>query len=283
MSDPMSDAIDQQPAFPPQELSFTERWAVRLMSKMNRPGWLQNIGLLWGRYVSQQLVKAIYLRRLRTHFDERLATIPREASILIVANHRTFYDLFVIATALRLRTKHRLGVPSVFPVRSPFFYDNPLGVLICLLFSGGCMYPPVFRDERKTRLNPVGVEAMRWLVRQPRVALGIHPEGHRVKRPHPYELDPPKRGVGALIEGASEGLYVLPVFVEGLDNSMGRELKRAVKGRKAAPINVWWGEPVRAATMQGSQEELATQAHALIQALAHTARDAQSAQAEERS
>jgi hypothetical protein len=87
--------------------------------------------------------------------------------------------------------------------------------------------------------------------------------------------------VGALIEGASEGLYVLPVFVEGLDNSMGRELKRALKGRGAAPINVWWGEPVRAVTLHGSQEELAAQAHALIQDLAYVARDAQEANAQE--
>jgi 1-acyl-sn-glycerol-3-phosphate acyltransferase len=262
----------EQPSYPAQRLRLTERAALALMERLNRPGWLQKVALLWGRHISQRLVQAIYLRRLCTFYDERLEGVPSDASVLIVANHRTFYDLFVIATALRVRSAHRLGVPSVFPVRSPFFYDNPLGVILCLFFSGGCMYPPVFRDERKHELNPVGVEVMRWLLTQPKVCLGIHPEGHRSKQPDHYTLEPPKRGVGVLLSDPSPNLYVLPVFVEGLNNSFGVELKRAFKGRSAEPVKVWWGEPVRAQELSGEPEALASHAHALIQTLADHAK-----------
>ena len=261
-----------QPHFPPHLLTLTERIAIKVGEAINRPGWVQRVAVLYGRYFCQQLVKLIYARRFRVEGIDLLRHIPREAPLLVISNHRTFFDQFIIATALREKTSHRLGIPCVFPVRAPFFYDNPLGALLCLMASGGCMYPPVFRDKRKGELNAIGVEVMRWLLTQPSVALGIHPEGRRSKSPDPFTLEPPKRGVGALIEGAGPELMVLPVFVEGLSNGFGGELLRAFKGRRARPIHITWGAPFRAADLKGTQDELAAQAHAHIQRLADSAR-----------
>ena len=134
------------------------------------------------------------------------------------------------------------------------------------------MYPPVFRDQRRELLNPVGVEAMKWLLTQPRVTLGIHPEGRRSKQPDPFKLEPARRGVGHLIQSSTEQLYILPVFVEGIDRSMGRALKRALRPRRAPPINLWWGEPHPAKRYEGSAEEIAEAVHQRIQALADLAR-----------
>ena len=261
-----------QPTFPSDQLTLTERLALKAAEAINRPGLVQRLAVLYGRHFCQRLVKLIYYKRLRLEGVEHLGEIPTTAPVIVVSNHRTFYDQFVIATALRESSGQRLGFPCVFPVRAPFFYDNPLGALICLAASGGCMYPPVFRDKRKGELNAVGVEVMRWLLTQPGVCLGIHPEGRRATGSDPFTLDPPKRGVGALIEGARPELVVLPVFVEGLRNGFGGELKRSFKGRRAEPIHVTWGAPLRAADFSGSPEEIATQAHAQIQLLADAAR-----------
>lgn len=261
-----------QPQFPAEHLRWTERLALKIMSKLNRSGWVQDVGLRWGRMIPQQLVRAIFLGRLRCRQSERLAQLPPEASIMIVANHRTFFDLFVIGTALRVESKNKLGIPSVFPVRAPFFYDNPLGVLMCLVFSGGCMYPPVFRDERRELLNPTGVEVMKWLLTQPRVTLGIHPEGRRSRSPDPFQLEPARRGVGHLIQSATEQLYILPVFVEGIDPSMSEAFKHSLRPRRSPPINLWWGEPHPAHEYQGSAEEIAEAVHLKIQRLADLAR-----------
>lgn len=262
----------QQPLFPSEQLSLTERNALKVMSALNRPGWVQNIGLIWGRMVPQQLVKAIFLGRLKCRNSEYLEQIPPEASIMIVSNHRTFFDLFIIATALRSETKNQRGIPSVFPVRSPFFYDNPIGILMCLFFSGGCMYPPVFRDHRKEILNPVGVDVMKWLLTQPKVTLGIHPEGKRSRQSDPFRLEPAKRGVGHLIQNATSQLYILPVFVEGIDSKMSTALKRAFRPQSAPPINLWWGTPHPALSYQGSAEEIADSVHQKIQDLADQAK-----------
>ena len=143
---------------------------------------------------------------------------------------------------------------------------------MCLFFSGGCMYPPVFRDERRALLNPVGVESMKWLLAQPRVTLGLHPEGRRSKQPDPFKLEPPKRGVGHLIQSATPQLYVLPVFIEGLDSRLTSALKRAFFPKSAPPINLWWGRPHPALDYSGDAEEIAEAVHHKIQRLADQAR-----------
>jgi len=268
-----------QPRFPSERLTLTERVALKINEAINRPGLTQRLAVSYGRHVCQRLVKAIYYKRIRFEGLERLRDVPVSAPLLVVSNHRTFFDQFVIATALREGTGQRLGFPCVFPVRAPFFYSNPLGALLCLLTSGGCMYPPIFRDSRKGELNAAGMEVMRWLLTQPGVALGLHPEGRRSSGPDPFTLDPPKRGVGALIEGASADLMVLPVFLEGLSGDLGAELLRALRPRRAPPIRVTWGEPLRAAELTGSAEERAALVHGRIQRLADAARAARAARA----
>lgn len=261
----------EHPRYPAEHLRFVERFAVGLNRRLNQRGIPQKIAALWQRCFAQVLVRVIYQKRLHHINIENLAALPPRASILLVANHRTFFDLFVVAMSLRLTSKMRLGVPCAFPVRSTFFYDNILGVLINFLNAGGCMYPPVFRDERRATLNPIGVDIMRWLLTQPHVTLGIHPEGHRSKSDDIYTLEPPKRGVGQLIQGCHDQLYVLPVFVEGLNNSFSHEVKQRLK-RSPDPIYIRWGKPYPASTHQGSDIEIADQVHARIQELADQAR-----------
>jgi 1-acyl-sn-glycerol-3-phosphate acyltransferase len=234
------------------EFSFTERCAIRLLGWMNRPGWGRRLGMFWS-HVPKRTVQLLSEHRWRLRGVEHLAEIKSDVPLLLVSNHRTFFDLFIGMTALRTATQNRLGNPCSFPVRSPFFYDHPLGMLINVIAAGGSMYPPVFRDERKTRLNQEGIIAMRYLLRQPGLCFGLHPEGHRSKLEDPFQLASLKRGVGQLISEADPSMMVLPMFMSGLTNHLTGELHQAVKRRNARPIYIRWGTPLPVSSYRGDE------------------------------
>ena len=120
------------------------------------------------------------------------------------------------------------------------------------------MYPPVFRDERKGELNRAGFETMQRLLERSGLCLGLHPEGRRARSADPFEIEPLRPGVGRLITHAQPNLYVLPLFIEGLSNQAGAEVKQAFWRARATPIYLRWGE-ARLASDYPADEALATQ------------------------
>ena len=139
--------------YPIEHLGWIERWSIWVIRAMNEPGRLQRIAMWWGAFFCQRIFRILYQRRWQIHGEEILRAMQPNAGVLVVANHRSFFDLFVAMTALRDLSAQSVGYPCVFPVRSPFFYDSILGVPLNILASGGCMWPPVFRDERKKNLK----------------------------------------------------------------------------------------------------------------------------------
>ena len=105
------------------ELSKVEYFAIRLLGWMNQPGWGRRLGMFWS-HVPKRAVQLLSEHRWQLRGVEELSRIPTEAPLLLVSNHRTFFDLFIGMTALRTVTQNRLGNPCSFPVRSPFFYDH---------------------------------------------------------------------------------------------------------------------------------------------------------------
>ena len=101
------------------------------------------------------------------------------------------------------------------PVRSNFFYDTPAGFVVNGVMSFFAMYPPLFRDKRRTALNALGLDELAGLLRSGETLVGIHPEGRRNPGTDPYQLLPAKSGVGRLIH-AARGVAVVPVFTNGL-------------------------------------------------------------------
>jgi 1-acyl-sn-glycerol-3-phosphate acyltransferase len=174
------------------------------------------------------------------HGVDRLPSFEHDASTILVSNHRSFFDLYVVTAYLVKR-----GMPQrlVFPVRSHFFYDKPLGLAVNGLMSFFAMYPPVFRERKRAAMNLASLDEVVRLVRQGGAFVGLHPEGTRNQSDDPYELLPAKVGVGRIIQAARGKANVIPVFVNGLSNDIVRQVGSNFS-KKGDPITVVFGKPI---------------------------------------
>jgi 1-acyl-sn-glycerol-3-phosphate acyltransferase len=220
-----------------------------LLTRTERFGWwlgdvfarhLRLVAWAWSYAPMGVLLWLGLSRRVRLHGGEVLRAVPGDASLVFVVNHRSFFDLFCLVWVLR-----RAGVRQrlLFPVRSEFFYDHPLGPLLNLLVSGMSMFPPIFRHGRKRALNERSLERCIAELRRPGTALGFHPEGTRGRGPDPFALLPPRPGVGRVVLGAP-GVRVVPVFVFGLGNSVLDEVRRNWLSPSQHPVHVACGPDV---------------------------------------
>lgn len=197
--------------------------------------YLSQFGQRWVYQVTKNLL----------HHDglERVAALNPPAGVLLCANHRSFFDSYIIALLLM---RHR--VPWVqrlyFPVRSNFFYERPAGVAVNALMGGLCMYPPIFRDPAKAAANKTALEQVTAVLQKPGTVVGMHPEGTRGKGADPYQLLPAQPGVGQVVLRARP--TVLPVFVNGLSNDFVGQIAGNFRtgGKRGAPIIVVFGDPV---------------------------------------
>ena len=127
-------------------------------------------------------------------------------------------------------------------MRSAFFYERPLGLLMNLAVAGNAMYPPVFRNDRGAGLNRTIIDtSVRVLNWSPRTVVVMHPEGRRNPSDNPYEFLPPKSGI-ARIALASRA-PVVPSFVNGLPRSFATVLRQRVTAG-VEPVRVFIGPPV---------------------------------------
>lgn len=204
-----------------------ERGAVDLAIR-----WCQRvIGSTWIHHCTKNLRRVYGL--------ERLPPLELAKSYLLVANHRSFFDLYVITGDLvRRGLSHRI----VFPVRSKFFYDSPLGLFVNGVMSFFAMYPPIFRERKRAALNLKSLEELAWLLRRGGVFAGLHPEGTRKRDDDPYTFLPAQSGVGRIIHDSR--VTVLPVFINGLiPDDLLRQVESNFDG-SGTIINVVFGAPI---------------------------------------
>jgi 1-acyl-sn-glycerol-3-phosphate acyltransferase len=228
------------PAF--ATLTRTERTAFRVMRFLNQGGG-SAVAWIWQRWVMTPLVGLLVRGRLRIHGLERLQDVPPGAPILLVANHRTFFDLFILGWVLITRLGRRVS----FPVRSNFFYETVPGLLIGMTFTGGSMFPPFFRSTEKKAMNRRSLDILLAKLRTPGQAVGFHPEGTRNKTDDPYTLLPAQPGAGELALKARP--VVLPAFILGLSNSLWAEVKASWRGER--PVIAVFGAPVEVPEIAG--------------------------------
>jgi 1-acyl-sn-glycerol-3-phosphate acyltransferase len=222
--------------------------------------WLQrSIGTRWITLVTSRIS--------HSHHLERVPVFGPNESCIIVCNHRSFFDLYIVTTAL---LKHGLTQRIVFPVRSNFFYDNPLGLAINGAMSFFAMYPPIYRERNKAALNLLGLDELVWLLQSGGTMLGFHPEGTR-NRDNPYQLLPARTGIGRLIHQAR--VPVVPVFTNGLlVDDLGRQVKSNFDG-SGMHIHTVFGAPIDFGSVltepasQGVFKRIANQTRDAIMAL----------------
>jgi len=166
--------------------------------------------------IGRRWIELCISRTVRDHGFENFEKIDPNRGLLLVANHRSFYDQFAIAARLyKIFGRHH---NIYFPIRANFFYDSPLGLLVNLLMAFFVMYPPIVRDTRRRQWNEYATDIMVTLLKHPDNMVGFHPEGTRNQGSDPYALLAAKPGCGELIYRANPN--VLPVFLQGFPNSV---------------------------------------------------------------
>ncbi len=236
---------------PPLELlSRFERGTFRLMDTLftkARPLtelWLRSVGAGWMTLGSKDLVVARGL--------ERLAGLTYDDGILLVANHRSFFDLYMLSLVLHRRTV--LRQPVMCPVRADFFYQTWTGGLVNLLVGGGRMFPPFFREPQKGDFNKWALGRVADELRRGKLLVGFHPEGTRNKGPDPYSPLPAQPGVGKLV--METWPIVVPAFINGLSSNILSDIKANYTGeRRAVAI---FGAPVDLSEFRNKGNRLAT-------------------------
>ena len=190
------------------------------------------------------------------HGLEHVRDLDPPQGVVLVSNHRSFFDMYM-GSAILYRYAPHFMQRIFFPVRKDFFYDRPLGLVINLTVSGASMWPPVFRDDRKSHLNKVGMQQMGAVLVKGAV-LGIHPEGRRGSGEDPWQLLPAKPGLGRLLRECHPDVLVLPFFTLGASNDVKLLISRNFKpaGERGQPVRYRFAAPMRAADLLADADDM---------------------------
>ena len=205
---------------------------------------------IWNSSVMYMVLWLCSRRRLHLHGLENVAPYGEDSSLILVCNHRSFYDFFVITWINFHHT--RLSRRMFFPVRSTFFYDNLLGPFLNLLSSGMSMFPPIMRDRSKKSFNAFALQRVRAELLDKGSLVGFHPEGRRNKSSDPYTFLPARRGVGEVALEAEE-IPIIPIFILGMTNDLPREIWRNWTAKERYPIDVVYGPPIDISDLRGAE------------------------------
>jgi 1-acyl-sn-glycerol-3-phosphate acyltransferase len=232
----MSDKPPEDVAPPLELLQPFERTAFRAMDFLHRRAlpltelWLRTIGAGWMTVGSRNMMHPLGLERLRgLNYDD---------GILLVSNHRSFFDLYMLMLLLHRHTA--LRQPVMCPVRADFFYQRAAGVVVNLLIGGGRMFPPFFREPQKAEFNKWSLDRVVHELHKGRVLVGFHPEGTRNKNDDAYTPLPAQPGVGKLVMDAWP--IVVPAFINGLSNDIIADVRGNFAGTKR--VVAVFGEPI---------------------------------------
>jgi 1-acyl-sn-glycerol-3-phosphate acyltransferase len=224
-------------------LSAFERFTFRLTRRMNRGGW-KRFWTFCQRTLGAGWIRVSTYNLMRVYGLEHIEAAQRERPLLLVANHRSFFDMYVVSTVLFRQTRWRKQL--FFPVRGRFFYDTLGGLLVNFVMGWWSMFPPFFAGGDNPKLDKREFDkfSMRLLASLCQEGagnvIGFHPEGTRNKGSNPYTFLRPQPGVGKLIKDARP--QVVPVFIAGLGNNLTRQVLGNWRGGE--PVRVHFGPAI---------------------------------------
>ncbi len=222
-------------------LNATERVGFRLTYAMNRGAWKR----FWGfcqRHIGSLWIKICTYNLMNVFGIENVADAPLDRPLLLVANHRSFFDMYVVSSVIFRQTKR--PVTLYFPVRAKFFYTSPVGWFVNLVMGWWAMYPPFFREAKEAEKREFDKFSLAELIRiatdGPGTLIGFHPEGKRNLDRDPYSFLPAQPGVGAVVRKARPN--VIPVFIAGLGNDLPKQVLGNWTGGEK--VRIWFGNEV---------------------------------------
>lgn len=222
-------------------LSLTERIGFRLTHRMNLGNWKR----FWGfcqRHIGSLWIKIATYNLMNVFGIENVENSSTERPLLLVANHRSFFDMYVVSSVIFRQTTRPVNL--FFPVRGKFFYDNLVGWYVNLVMGWWSMYPPFFREAKEAKKREFDKFSLQRLIEicsepKPNV-IGFHPEGKRNLSENPYEFLRAQPGVGKVIMEANP--QVIPVFIAGLGNDLPKQITGNWTGGEK--VRIWFGEPI---------------------------------------
>ncbi len=241
-------------------LTPLERAAFEIADFFAQPK-LTPISAMWNSAFMGALIYSCGSRRFNIQGLEKLQGYGKKDSILLVANHRSFFDFFSITAILYWRTN--LTKRIFFPVRQNFFYDNPAGPVVNAIMSGMRMFPPVMRDKEKRAFNNYSLARCIEELNRTDIGtvLGIHPEGTRNKGSDPYSFLPAQPGAGRVALGATRA-HVIPVFALGMGQSIAGEMRWNVFTPDQHPVDMYFGDPIDFSDLRPKANMVTTQKRA---------------------
>jgi 1-acyl-sn-glycerol-3-phosphate acyltransferase len=236
-------------------LNATERMGFRLTHRMNLGAWKRfwtfcqrHIGSLWIKICTYNLMNVFGI--------DNVEKSDVEKPLLLVANHRSFFDMYTVSSVLFRQTKRPMNL--YFPVRAKFFYTHPVGWFVNLVMGWFSMYPPFFREAKEAEKREFDKFSLRRLVQLAAeghaTVIGFHPEGKRNLNDDPYDLLPAQPGVGAVIQKAQP--QVIPVFIAGLGNDLPKQILGNWTGGEK--VRIWFGEPIELSQFYEKSDRLRT-------------------------
>ncbi len=226
------------------ELVGVERTAFLLTERMNQGKW-KRFWSVWQRSVGAWWVAAATSNHLQVAGFEHVEATSPERPLLLVSNHRAYFD-FLVVTSILYR---RLGRPIqiFFPIRGRGYYQHWSGVALNLFGGFWSMFPPLFALPTHRAFDRYALEVLIGLCRTGRGhVIGIHPEGGRNRDPDPYTYRRFQPGAGRIIHAARP--QVIPVFLAGVENNPVRFLTGRWRG---GDIRVRFGAAVDLAPFAG--------------------------------
>jgi len=236
-------------------LNTTEKIGFKLTHKMNQGAW-KGFWTFFQRHVGSLWIKICTYNLMNVFGLENIEKATPEKPLLLVANHRSFFDMYTVSSVIFRQTKRPINL--YFPVRAKFFYTSPLGWFVNLVMGWFSMYPPFFREEKEAGKREFDKFSLRKLIQIASVGygtiIGFHPEGKRNLNENPYDFLPAQPGVGAVIIKAKP--QVIPVFIAGLGNDLPKQVLGNWTGGEK--VRIWFGEPVDLSEFYAKSDRLRT-------------------------
>jgi 1-acyl-sn-glycerol-3-phosphate acyltransferase len=216
-----------------------ERVAFAIADRVNRRPGLKRAAHAFLRTFGAGWVYACTRNLLHVYNLQSVAALRPDRGVVVVSNHRSFFDLYVIACVL-LRNAGWIR-RMYFPVRADYFYERPDGVVVNAIMSALAMYPPLLRQTHRRKFNRYAVDFISAALQEPGTLVGFHPEGTRNKTPDPYSLLPANPGIGQILHQSRP--LVVPAFILGLSNNLPRQVAGNFNG-SGEPITLVFGPPL---------------------------------------